>query len=248
MKIFADTAHLSDIKAALKRGFIRGITTNPSILAKEPKADFEKHIGKIVELIKTYQPDAHLSVEVFSQDTDEILIQAKRFREVFQLKNLSIKVHIGWDELGVIHALSKEGISINCTCNMSVSQAIMAAAAGAEYVSLFWGRIRDGGENDDEFHTKNRTAMCNNNLIGVEDDDFWPGIVVGKVRHIFDREYPNAKIIAGSMRSVRDIIDAGLAGAHIVTVPPKFFPGMISHFKTDEVVTQFLNDFEKWLT
>jgi transaldolase len=221
MLIFIDTANLNDIEEALKRGFIRGVTTNPSLLAKEPKGNFNVHIGKIADLIKKYQPEAHLSVEVFSRDPKEILKQAIEFKRRFKLNGLSVKIQIGWNELSVIRELSKKGISVNCTCNMSISQAVMAASAGAEFVSLFWGRIRDGG--------------------------FDPAHAIAKTRDIFNSSYPETKIIAGSMRGVNDVIDAGLAGAHIVTVPPKFFPDMISHFKTDEVIGQFLTDFQKWM-
>jgi transaldolase len=82
----------------------------------------------------------------------------------------------------------------------------------------------------------------------LEEVDFDPAVVIRQAREIFDRAYPEVEIIAGSMRSVADVKNAALAGAHIVTVPPKFFPDMISHFKTDEVVQQFLTDFAKWLT
>lgn len=245
MKLFVDTANLKDIEEALKRGFVRGITTNPSLLAKEPKTEFKKHIGKIVELIKKYQPEAHLSVEVFSRDPDEILKQAKSFVETFAHHQLSIKIQIGWDELEVIHRLSKEGISVNCTCNMSVPQAIMAAAAGAKYVSLFWGRIKDGGLKEDSFNKGKREEMIGEGIVLIE--DFFPSNVVKKTRAIFNQSYPDSEIIIGSIREGKDIVEAGLAGAHIVTVPSKFFPGMISHFKTDEVISQFLKDFENWL-
>jgi transaldolase len=242
MELFVDSANLQDIENALKRGF-SGITTNPSLLAKEPKNNFQVHVGKIVDLIQRYNPMAHLSVEVFSRDPNEILNQAKIFKKNFGLANLSVKIHIGWDELEVIKKLSDKGISVNCTCNMIVSQAVMAAAAGARFVSLFWGRIRDGGEST-QFIEKREKLLKDGVLI---EDDFKPEIVVRKTREIFDKAYPDASIIAGSMRSVNDIISAGLAGAHIVTVPPKFFPAMVSHFKTDEVVNQFLTDFKKWL-
>lgn len=245
--IFVDSACLKDVEWALARGF-SGVTTNPSILAKEEKTGFEKHIGEIVTLIKRYNPRAHLSVEVFSQDPEEILRQATHFKKAFDLENLSIKIPIGDNELEVIHRLHKIGISVNCTCCMSVSQAILAATAGAEYVSLFWGRIRDGGRNKDDFNANGWKAMQDKNgLVQAERDDFCPHAVVKDTRMIFDREYPAAKIIAGSMRSVRDIIDAMRLGAHIVTVPPKFFPGMVTHFKTDEVVGQFMSDFRKWI-
>ena len=244
MKIFIDTANLSDIENALKRGFIRGITTNPSLLAKEPKSEFKSHIGKIVDLIKRYSPETDLSVEVFSKDPEEILKQAHDFKESFRISNLSIKVQIGWNELEVIHRLSKESIAVNMTCGMSVTQVIMAAAAGAKYVSLFWGRIRDGGR-DEKFLSERQKSLEEKALL---EEDFDPVTVVGQARALLGREYPKSEIIAGSMRSVADIKQAALAGAHIVTVPPKFFPGMVSHFKTDEVVQQFLSDFSKWLS
>lgn len=243
MKIFIDSANLSEIEEALKRGFARGITTNPSILAKEPKSNFEVHIGKIADLIGKYQPDAHLSVEVFSRDTEEILRQAKKFKKDFNLPGLSIKIQIGWEELEVVKILNEEEISVNCTCNMTVSQAVMAAAAGAEYVSFFWGRIRDGG-NDKRF-SKERNSLINRGVLSQE--SFIPDHVVSQAHALFVRSYPDTKIIVGSIRTVNDIINAGIAGAHIVTVPPKFFKDSVSHFKTDEVVTQFLNDFKNWL-
>lgn len=243
MKIFIDTANLEDIEEALKRGFIRGITTNPSILSKEPKAKFEEHVGKIVELIKKYQPGISLSVEVFSRDPKEIFLQAKNFIKAFQYKELAIKVQIGWGELEVIRALAQEGIAVNCTCCMTINQAVMAAAAGARYVSLFWGRIRDGGEKPEHLGTRLKLLEEKS----LEDKDFDPAYAVSETRKIFDQDYPGVEIIAGSMRGAADVKNAGLAGAHIVTVPPKLFPQMVNHFKTDEVVRQFLADFEKWL-
>jgi len=242
MKIFIDSANLQDIEEALKRGFVRGITTNPSLLAKEPKTKFEEHIGKIITLIQNYQPGISLSVEVFSREPQKILEQAKRFVKTFKYPELAIKVQIGWDELGVIRTLSTEGIKVNCTCAMSISQAIMAAAAGAHFVSLFWGRIRDGGSAKHDGIRK--TFLADGRL---EEQDFDPAYVVRETRKIFDVAYPDTAIIAGSLRSISDFTNAAKAGAHVVTVPPKFFVPMTQHFKTDEVVTQFLNDFSSWV-
>src|SRR3989344_1177028 len=146
MKIFIDSANLLEIEEGLKRGFAKGITTNPSLLAKEPKSSFEGHVGKIINLINNYQPGIHLSVEVFSNDPKEILEQAQRFVKTFSYPQISIKVQVGWDELETIKKLSDAGISVNCTACMSVTQGVMAAHAGAKYVSFFWGRIRDGGK------------------------------------------------------------------------------------------------------
>jgi len=245
MKLFADTANLTDIKSALKKGFIQGITTNPSLLAKEPKGNFESHIGQIVELIKAHKNGIHLSVEVFSRNPDEIRRQANHFRDVLNYKQLSIKVQIGLEELEVIRKLKEDGFSVNCTCCMSVNQAIMAAASGARYVSIFWGRIRDMRRDDN----KNFKLFRINQDKGIMDyTDADPAKVVSMTRALLDKSYPDVEIIAGSIRQATDIRDAGFAGAHIVTVPPKFFPQMARHFKTDEVVEQFLNDFKKWLS
>src|SRR3989344_5261701 len=196
MKLFVDTANLTDIESAFRRGFVEGVTTNPSLLAKEPKTKFELHIGEIVNLIRKYKDGAHLSVEVFSNDPDEILRQAKNFIKVFNYPSLSIKIQIGWDELEVIHKLAKEGVAVNCTACMTVSQAVMAAQAGAKYVSLFWGRIRDGGK--EEKFSKEREAAIQNRSLG--EDDFDPAKVVAKTREILERQRLSAEIIAGSIR------------------------------------------------
>lgn len=246
MKLFADTANLSYIEATLKRGFIQGITTNPSLLAKEPKSEFEPHIKKIIDLVRKYRNGIHLSVEVFSRDPSEIIDQAKHFRDTLNYEQLSVKIQIGLKELEIIRRLKEDGFSVNCTCCMSVNQAVLAAASGARYVSLFWGRIRDSGivSLNPEHDLKRKNAK----QLGILDEkDFDPSSVINMTRTLLDKSYPGVEIIAGSIRKTIDIRDAGLAGAHIVTVPPKFFPQMAEHFKTEEVVEQFLDDFRKWL-
>ncbi|HEU0051360.1 MAG TPA: transaldolase family protein [Patescibacteria group bacterium] len=244
MKIFIDSANLTDLEEALKRGFAHGITTNPSLLAKEPKSSFEEHVGKIVELIKKYQPGIHLSIEVFSRDQQEILEQAQRFMHQFAYPRMGVKVHIGWNELETIKKLSTLGITVNCTACMTVTQAVMAARAGAKYVSLFWARIRDAGK--DEQFTAEREALEARGVLDASDYD--PALVVRTVRDIFERSHIESEIITGSMRSVLDIRDAARAGAHIVTIPPKFFKDMTSHYKTEQVVNQFISDFQTWMT
>ena len=244
MKLFADTANLADIESALKKGFIQGITTNPSLLAKEPKGNFESHIGQIVELIKAHKNGIHLSVEVFSRNLDEIRRQANHFRDVLNYKQLSIKVQIGLEELEVIRKLKEDGFSVNCTCCMSTNQAIMAASSGARYVSIFWGRIRDILA--DPKYLNSFKAFESGGILDAIDAD--PAKVVSMTRALLDKSYPNVEIITGSIRKATDIRDAGFAGAHIVTVPPKFFLEMATHFKTFEVVEQFLTDFKKWLS
>lgn len=221
MKVFVDTANISDIEAALERGFVSGVTTNPSLLAREPRTEFVRHVGKIVDLLRTYGRPIPLSVEVFTTDPTEMLRQAEQFVEAFDYPHLSVKVPIGWDELKVIYGLRKRGVLVNCTCCMSVNQAMMAAQAGATYVSLFYGRIRDTG--------------------------YDARVVVEETCRAFRLGEVQSEIIVGSIRHIRDVVDAFLAGTHIVTVPPQFFKQLVSHPKTDEVVNQFITDFRQWL-
>ncbi len=223
MKIFVDSANLQEIEEALIRGFPRGITTNPSILSKEKKGDFKVHIRKIIDLIQKHGYDIPLSVEVFTTDPKEMVVQAEQFvKEFGHYKNLNIKVPVGWNELAVIRELRKRGIRVNCTCCMSFNQALMAALAGANYVSLFVGRIRDTG--------------------------YEAFSIVEQVHRVFKEWNDPCEIIVGSIRHIHDINDAVRAGADIVTVPPKFFPQMVTHPKTDEAVNQFITDFKNWLS
>ena len=222
MKIFVDSANLEEIEEALKRGFPAGITTNPSILSKEKRTDFALHIKQIIELLERYESTIPLSVEVFSVEPKEMISQALRFFDQFgHYPGLNVKVPIGWEELTVIRELKKRGVRVNCTCCMSFNQAVMAAGAGANFVSLFYGRIRDIGY--DAFS------------------------VVQRTHQVFREGAVPTQIIVGSIRHIHDVNDALLAGADIVTVPPKFFPQMVSHFKTDEAVNQFVSDFRNWI-
>jgi transaldolase len=221
MKIFVDSANLEEIEDALRRGFTAGVTTNPSIMSKEKRTDFVLHIRRIIELLQRYEHAIPLSVEVFSLEPREMIRQALEFREQFgDYPGLNIKVPIGWNELTVIRELKKQGMQVNCTCCMSLNQAVMAAAAGADFVSLFYGRIRDIGY--DAFS------------------------VVERTHRIFASAGISSEIIVGSIRHIHDVNDALLAGADIVTIPPKFLPQLVSHPKTDEAVNQFLTDFRNW--
>ncbi len=222
MKIFVDSANLEEIEEAFKRGFPSGVTTNPSILAREEKCDFKEHIRRIIEIIRKYGADCPLSVEVFTMDPEEMVVQAEGFvKEFSDYKELYIKVPIGWDELWVIRQLRQRDIKINCTCCMSFNQAVMAALADSNFVSLFAGRIRDCGY--DAFQ------------------------IVRKTKDAFREGGVRSEIIVGSIRHMMDVNQAFQAGADIVTVPPRFFPSLAKHLKTDEVVNQFVTDFKNWL-
>ena len=252
MKLYLDTANLADIECGLQTGAIRGITTNPSLLAKEPKSNYLVHLAKVVELMGKYVPAREraqfsLSVEVFSDESAEILRQAREFAGNLKWPALAVKVHIdraGKDNLALINQLSRSGIAVNCTACMTVYQAMTAAAAGAKYVSLFWGRIRDGGT-EEKFKVERELLISSGKL---RHEDFDPAVAVRETRQLLDRFYPTSEIIAGSIRKPADVKDASLAGAHIVTVQPKVLREMLGHFKTDEVVDQFFNDFRAWIS
>ena len=223
MKLFVDSANLADIEAAAVRGFISGVTTNPSILAKEEKRDYREHIRDIIELLKRTGLTVPLSVEVFTTNPDEMVRQAEEFISEFgDYEGLTVKVPIGWEELRVISALSDKQVAVNCTCGMSFNQAMMALNAGAKYISLFWGRIRDTG--------------------------YDASVVVSDVRQVMDQAGSDSEIIVGSIRHLMDVNEAMLAGAHIVTVPPPFLVKMCQHPKTDEAVDQFVTEFSEWMT
>lgn len=221
MKLFIDTANLEELEQSLQRGFVSGVTTNPSILSKEQRGDFRLHINNLIRLLQKYDYDVPLSVEVFTTEPEGMIVQAQQFVEHFgHYANLYVKVPIGWDELRVIAKLRNRGIKVNCTCCMSYNQAIMAVQAGANLVSLFWGRIRD---------------------IGYD-----AGSIVRQVHQTLREWQSSSEIIVGSIRHIADINEALQSGADIITVPPKFFPQMCAHPKTEEAVNQFVTDFRNW--
>ena len=221
MKLFVDTANLDELEQCLMRGFPAGVTTNPAILSKEKQRDFRDHINDMIALLQKYDCKIPLSVEVFSTEADEMLRQADEFMQCFgHYPYVNVKIPVGWNELAVIAELRRRGIEVNCTCCMSYNQAIMAARAVVNFVSLFLGRIRD---------------------IGYD-----AGTVVRAVAQTLKESGSPSEIIVGSIRHIADINEAMQAGAHILTVPPKFFPQLCAHPKTDEAVNQFVTDFRKW--
>ena len=221
MKIFIDTANLEEIDASLARGFISGITTNPSLLSKEPKTNFIQHIRKIAALCRKHKQIVPLSVEVFAREPEKMIAQALDLVEKIGYENINIKIPMGWDELKVIHELSTKGIRVNCTCLFTEAQCMLGANAGAKYVSLFMGRMKDVGI--DTFH------------------------VISSARKLLDSGKMDTEIIIGSIRHERDIIDAQLAGAHIVTAGVEYFHRMTIHPQTTKSIDGFLKDFEAWI-
>ncbi len=245
MKLFIDTANLNDIETALKGGFIRGITTNPSLLAKEPRSGYLEHMKKIVSLAEKYGGDASLSIEVFSDDQKEMVSQAEDFVKKLGYKNLAVKIHVSHgeqDNLAVIRELALMGITVNCTACMTPMQLTMAAAAGAKYVSLFYNRLRDS-RTDEKFRVERDKLLADR---VVEQADFDPDFVIRETRTLL-ADYPQAEIISGSIRTPLDVKRAGIAGSHIVTASLKILRQALSHYKTDESVEGFFKDFSAWM-
>ncbi len=226
MAIFLDTGKIDVIKKYHAMGIIRGVTTNPTIMVQDGiTGGFEgvkKQSIKIANLIHPYP----LSVEVTNNDPKDMIKQAIEFSKWANNINVKITIHGPngeLDNLQVIHELEKKhDVRINATAMMSAQQCFLAAMAGATYVSIFGGRVNNMGYDSREEITRLRDLL----------DDF---------------ELP-AKIIVGSTREVVNIIEWLEAGAHIVTVIPKFIDGMIVHPYSKETVQMFLKDgaaFEK---
>ena len=214
MQIFIDSANLKEIGKWIEMGVANGVTTNPSIMLKDGVHDLEKGSKAIAKLIHP-RP---LSVEVTTDDPDGMLKQARQLAR--WADNIVIKVpqitSQGLPCYGVMHKLEGEGIKVNATVALSIGQVFIAAKAGATYISIFAGRVTDEGGDG--------SAVIGNAVDWLENWDY------------------KSKIIVGSIRSVGDVIQAALAGAHIITIPPQFISRMVDHRNTRATAVQFLND------
>jgi transaldolase len=217
MQIFVDSANFKEIQIWLAQGVIDGATTNPSIMLKDGVTDIAEGARRLCKLLG----DRPVSIEVTTNDHEQMLEQAHTFAAWGP--SIVVKIPIvnesGQSCLGVVHTLTRAGIAVNTTAILSFNQAILAAKAGATYVSIFAGRIADEG-ND-------------------------PVVVIRNVRQWLDAWGYSAKIIVGSIRTAMDIQNAALAGAHILTVPPQFFAKMVDHKYSRDTVRQFNRDAEE---
>ncbi len=214
MQIFADTADLKEIRTWLDFGVIDGVTTNPTILLASGVYQLREGTVEIAKLLG----DKPVSVEVVTDEPDEMYAQALDMAG--WAPNIAIKIPVittqGEPCLGVISALVKAGIKVNATACLSFNQAMLAAKAGATYVSLFAGRISDEGADATQVIRHTAEWLKSWNL--------------------------PSKIIVGSIRETVNVQDAALAGAHIVTIPPKFLRQMVDHKYSRYTVAQFLAD------
>ena len=219
--LFADTANLDEIKIANDMGVIQGVTTNPSIIAKEPQGSFNDLIMKLAEYCGA--EDLSLSVEVFAEEYDAIVKQACEIYEKFSsvCPNLYVKIPVGFDELRAIKTCSKNGVKINATICYSEQQLIHCASAGAKYVSLFYCRLKQHGGDVERALRRTKQYIEVNGL--------------------------DTQIIAGSIRTQQDVCDAWDYGADIVTTGLPVIKEMVSHPKTTESYNGFMSDFAAWM-
>lgn len=211
MKIFLDTANIEDIKEINSLGVIHGITTNPSLIAKE-KRDLKETLKEIASIV-----DGPISGEVTSLDYENMIKEAEELASIH--KNIVVKIPMTYDGLKAVSYLSKKGIRTNVTLIFSAAQALLAARAGASYVSPFLGRLDDIGSNG---------------LILIED-----------ISEIFNVHNIQTEIIAASIRNPIHVIEAAKLGANIGTLPPSVIRALINHPLTDAGIKKFKEDWEK---
>lgn len=210
MKIFIDTANVEEFRKANEMGVICGVTTNPSLIAKEGRV-FKEVVAEIASIV-----DGPISAEVISLEADKMVEEALKLSKIH--KNIVIKIPMTAEGLKAVSILSKKGIKTNVTLIFSPSQALLAARAGASYVSPFVGRLNDISSDGNK--------------------------LVESIAAIFDIHGITTEIIAASIRSPEDVADAALSGAHIATIPYKVICQMIKHPLTDAGIERFLKDWE----
>jgi transaldolase len=217
MEFFLDTASIEEVKKILPWGVLSGLTTNQNIFLREGGVDFKRRALDLISLV-----DGPLSLELTSERVTDMVREARQYYG-WDPKHVVVKVAMKGDGTGVeaIHELSSEGIPINATVMMAPIQAVLAAKAGARYVSLFFNRIRDAEED--------------------------PVLAIKQTRELLDTAGLKAKIIAGSIRQPKDVLDAALAGAHILTIPYKIMVQLPFHPKSEETIREFDNAWQEFL-
>lgn len=210
MKIFVDTANIEEIKKANALGVICGVTTNPSLIAKEGR-DFKEVINEITNIV-----DGPISGEVISMKCEEMVVEAREIAKIH--KNMVVKIPMCEEGLKAVSILYKEGIKTNVTLIFSALQALLAARAGASYVSPFLGRLDDIGSTG---------------ITLIED-----------IAEIFQIHGIDAEIISASVRNPIHVLECAKAGSDIATIPYNVIMQMIKHPLTDAGIEKFLKDYE----
>ncbi len=211
MKFFIDTAEVNEIRAAHDLGLVDGVTTNPSLIAKSGR-DFKEVITEITNIV-----DGPISAEVIALDAEGMLKEGRELAKIND--NIVIKVPMTTEGLKATNQFTREGIKTNVTLIFSPLQALLAAKAGATYVSPFVGRLDD---------------ICHDGMDGVE-----------QIRTIYDNYGYTSEIIVASIRSPMHVLNAGLIGADICTIPYSVMVQLAKHPLTDVGIEKFLADWQK---
>jgi transaldolase len=211
MKFFIDTANINEIQKGVEMGMVDGVTTNPSLIAKENKP-FEEIITEICRIV-----DGPISAEVVSLDTEGMVGEARKLAVING--NIVVKVPMTTEGIKAVRRLAAEGIKTNVTLVFSVAQALLAAKAGATFVSPFVGRLDD---------------------IGVSGMD-----LIQDIMTVYGNYGYESEVIVASIRSPQHVVDAALIGADIATIPFKVIAQLAKHPLTDIGIEQFLADWDK---
>src|SRR6266498_5731843 len=212
MKFFLDTANLDEIREAASFGIADGVTTNPSLIAKEGNVNFNEHIAAICDIVK-----GPVSAEVTSEDTDGMLREGREYSKI--ASNVVIKCPLTRAGLKATHQLSEEGIKVNVTLCFSAAQAVLAAKAGASFISPFLGRLDDIGQS------------------GLH--------LLSEIIEIYRNYSWKTEVLAASLRHPIHVIEAARVGSDIGTMPFKVIDQLFNHPLTDKGQAQFLADWHK---
>lgn len=217
MQFFIDTANLNDIREAAELGILDGVTTNPSLMAKEGIKGQDNILKHYVAICDIVGEDQDVSAEVIATDFKGMVEEGELLASLHE--NIVVKVPMTRDGIKAISHFTREGIKTNCTLIFSAGQAILAAKAGATYVSPFIGRV---------------------------DDISWDGIgLIEEIREVFDTAGYETAILAASIRSPLHIVQSAKAGADVVTCPLSAILGLLNHPLTDIGLEKFLADYKK---
>ena len=212
MKFFLDSANLDEIRDAAQLGLIDGVTTNPSLIAKEGGVEFKNHIAAICEIVQ-----GDVSAEVTSLDTEGMLREGREYARI--APNVIIKCPLTREGLRATRRLTSEGVRVNVTLCFSAAQAILAAKAGAAYVSPFMGRLDDVGQS------------------GLA--------VLAEIVEIYSNYEWQTEVLASSIRGPIHVVEAARIGADVATMPFKVLQQLFNHPLTDKGLEQFLSDWHR---
>jgi transaldolase len=211
MKFFVDTADVAEIRDIASTGLLDGVTTNPSLVAKTGR-DFREVIKEICSIV-----EGPVSAEVTALEADAMVAEGQSLAKI--AGNVAVKVPLTWDGLKACRVLAQSGLKVNVTLCFNANQALLAAKAGAAFISPFIGRLDDAGHD------------------GME--------IISEIRQIYDNYDLTTEILAASVRTVNHVKFAALAGADIATVPVPVMKALIKHPLTDKGIDSFLADWKK---